>query len=76
MISYYVETAAANGTHAVHRYGCPHTPTEDARINLGEFLLCRMALNDAGGRFARVNGCAHCIPECHTHALATVAPAP
>lgn len=70
MISYYVSTTAANGEHALHRYGCPHTPPEDARINLGEFLWCRMALNDAAGRFPRVNGCAHCTPECHTASLA------
>ena len=75
MISYYVNTAAANGEHAVHRYGCPYTPSEDARIDLGEFLLCRMALNEAARRFARVNGCAHCMPECHARTLATDATA-
>ena len=67
MTSYYIDTLAqTNGEHEVHRFGCPHAPSEERRADLGEFLLCRMALNAAAGRFARANGCAHCIPECHT----------
>jgi hypothetical protein len=64
MTSYYVNIVAqANGEHEVHRYGCPYTPPEDIRIELGEFLLCRMALNEACRRFERVHCCAHCVPE-------------
>jgi hypothetical protein len=64
MTSYYVNTFAhATGTHEVHRYGCPYTPPEERRTYLGEFLLCQMALNEAARMFARVNGCAHCVPE-------------
>jgi hypothetical protein len=71
MTSYYVDTVArTTGEHEVHRFGCPHAPPEERRRELGEFLLCRMALSDAAGRFAQVNGCARCIPECHTAPVA------
>ena len=65
MDAYYVNTnAQSTGEHEVHKEGCnyfPHLPKY-----LGNFSNCQDAVEEAMKYYANVDGCAYCIPECHT----------
>lgn len=64
---YYVNAnAQSGGEHEVHVLGCPTPAREDNRVYLGAFPTCRAALEAAAGRFDTVDGCAHCLPDCHS----------
>lgn len=65
--TYYVNAnAQTGGEHEVHVLGCPTPAREHNRIHLGVFRTCQEALEAARERFAVVDGCAYCLPECHT----------
>jgi hypothetical protein len=53
--------------HEVHRVGCPGlVPAEENRLYLGMFSNCADAIREARKHFEAVDGCANCVPECHT----------
>lgn len=64
---YYVNSNAQNtGEHEVHRLGCPTPAREQNRIYLGTWRSCDEALEAARQHFDTVDGCANCLPDCHT----------
>jgi hypothetical protein len=52
--------------HLVHVLGCPTPAREEHRIYLGAFTTCEQALEAARARVGTVDGCANCVPDCHT----------
>lgn len=61
--------AQPNGDHEVHNLDTCWTPPAPAnRIDLGTHSSCVTAVATARARFpgARINGCVHCSPSCHT----------
>jgi hypothetical protein len=64
---YYVNVNARDGgEHLVHVLGCPTPAREEHRIYLGAFTTCEQALEAARARVGTVDGCANCVPDCHT----------
>lgn len=67
MAAYFVNMRPqANGDHEVHRSDCAWMPAPLNRDFLGDYRECAPAIAEAKRRYPRVNGCAHCAPECHT----------
>lgn len=56
------------GEHEVHRtYStCPTHADPANRRDLGEHPDCKSALAAARQIARNVDGCAHCVPDCHT----------
>lgn len=59
-----------NGDNEVHNAttGCNWMPESQNQINLGEYTSCHGAVAAAKATYsnARINGCIHCCPACHT----------
>ena len=59
-----------SGHHEVHDVGVGSRlrcmPEPDNQVDLGWHPSCHDALLAAKQRFADVNGCAYCAPDCHT----------
>jgi hypothetical protein len=57
-----------SGDHEVHDLastrGC--LPLEENRLSLGIHATCSEAVRDAKRYYSDSNGCAWCIPGCHT----------
>ena len=67
MARYYVNKKAQdNGDHEVHKSDCSWMPSEENRLDLGNFSNCRDAVLKAKEYYLQSNGCKHCSPECHT----------
>ena len=67
MKRYYVnKNSQLNGDHEVHVPGCSWFPDEGNRIYPGEFANCNDAITAAKKYYGQVNGCAYCVPSCHT----------
>ena len=67
MRSFYVNRQSQpSGEHEVHVPGCSWFPSEANARYLGRFASCTAALDEARKYYARVDGCAHCLPACHT----------
>ena len=67
MAHYYVnDESEPNGDHEVHHEGCRGIATTDDITHVGDHPSCHGAVVAASRFFPRVNGCAHCSPECHT----------
>lgn len=67
MAKYYVNTnAQPTGEHEVHTTNCPHPPDPSNRRQLGEHSTCQSAVRQARTIFDHVDGCAYCVPECHS----------
>jgi len=66
---YYVNKNAQafpeNEEHEVHQEGCPTPPLVENRLELGYFPDCQQALAAAKKYYNKVDGCAHCVPQCH-----------
>ena len=60
----------ANGDQEIHNKttGCFRMPAPSNQIDLGEYLSCHGAVLEAKLRYpsAKIDGCAHCCPSCHT----------
>lgn len=56
-------TADSSGMHLVHHYGCNELPKDHHEI--GHHFSCHAAIMQARKIFENVNGCPHCISECH-----------
>lgn len=65
---YYVnKTAQPNGDHDVHQsVECPVPAAKVDRLYLGDFPTCYAAVAEARKYYPQSNGCAYCLPECHT----------
>lgn len=64
---YYVNAnSQANGDHELHTGVCTFLPVSTSRTYVGYFSSCQDALRVAREKYERVNGCAFCIPSCHT----------
>ncbi|MFG0285903.1 MAG: hypothetical protein ACF8R7_15915 [Phycisphaerales bacterium JB039] len=67
MHKYFVNTnPQPTGEHEVHKEGCPHPPAPSNRKHLGSFTNCREAVREARKHYSNVDGCAYCVPDCHT----------
>ncbi len=68
MATYYVnKNAQANGDHEVHKVdACPTPAAEVNRLYLGEHSSCSTAVAEAKKHYSQSNGCANCVPACHT----------
>ncbi|MDK2980223.1 MAG: hypothetical protein PWQ55_570 [Chloroflexota bacterium] len=65
MDAYYVNiNAQSTGEHEVHKEGCDYFPRLPKF--LGNFSNCQDAVKEAMKYYADVDGCAYCIPDCHT----------
>ena len=65
--NYYVNiNEQPSGEHEVHTSNCPHPPLEQNRRTLGSFSRCQDAIRAAGQIYLNVDGCAYCVPECHS----------
>lgn len=64
---YYVNrNAQSTGEHEVHVLDCPTPANEENRVYLGNFQTCAEAVIAARAVFENVDGCANCLPDCHT----------
>ncbi|MDH3973945.1 MAG: LysM peptidoglycan-binding domain-containing protein [Deltaproteobacteria bacterium] len=64
---YYINmNAQANGDHEVHLTDCRWLPNTENRAYLGEFASGSDAVAEGKKRYDAADGCAHCLPECHT----------
>ena len=64
---YYVNnTAQANGDHEVHKLGCYWLAQAVSTRDLGLHDTCSSAVRAAKVFHPQSNGCATCIPACHT----------
>jgi hypothetical protein len=65
---YYVNTQAQNnGDHEVHKAtGCPTPAAAQHQKDLGDHPDCQSAVRAAKKYYAQSNGCANCVPACHT----------
>lgn len=65
---YYVnDNAQSNGDHEVHQDGCSWLKMAASKSYLGYFDNCRDAVVTSRASFYRQsNGCAFCLPACHT----------
>jgi hypothetical protein len=68
MAKYYInKNAQPTGEHEVHTENCPHPPDPPNRDHLGEFDKCSKAVAAAKAKgYDPVDGCAYCVPDCHT----------
>ncbi|MCP2264716.1 hypothetical protein APR03_002054 [Promicromonospora thailandica] len=63
------KNAQSNGDYEVHDLASTRRclPSPSNRLNLGYFASCSGAVAEAKRRGYRMaNGCAHCVPACHT----------
>lgn len=66
MKHYYVnDNAQSTGEHEVHANDCPYFSRMHSKTYLGFFSNCREALAEAKKKYANVDGCATCCPQCH-----------
>ena len=67
MDRYYVNpNAQPTGEHEVHKKGCYWLSLILSPIYLGLHWTCQSAVSEARRYYPNVDGCIHCIPECHT----------
>ncbi len=67
MDKYYVDkNRQLEGEHEVHKEGCSWMPSDENRIYLGEFYMCRLAVEEAKKHYFMVDGCYACCRECYT----------
>ncbi len=69
MPQYYVnKNAQSDGYHEVHidDNSCPYPPALENREDLGWHLDCTSAVLEAKRRYTFADGCAYCVPTCHT----------
>ena len=65
MPSYYVnERAQTGGEREVHRVICQWLPSN--REHVGNFDTDAQAMEAARAMYPKVDGCAKCMPDCHT----------
>lgn len=57
----------SNGDHEVHTAICLFLPDKENRIELGEFLTCTTAVEEAQKFYANSNGCFFCSKPCHNN---------
>lgn len=63
------QNAQPTGEHEVHAEAyCSHLPLQENRIFLGYYNNCSEPIRDAKKKWpeAFIDGCEHCIPQCHT----------
>jgi hypothetical protein len=67
-MKHYVHTTTDNqGDHEVHEEGCPHMPSLNNRVFLGDYSSCTPAVAETKRRgYSRANGCYWCCRPCHT----------
>lgn len=64
---YYVnDNAQPNGDHEVHLSHCSWLAMARSKSDLGFYANCRDAVAAARRTYRQSNGCAYCVPECHT----------
>lgn len=69
MPRYYVNrNAQPSGEHEVHKTSsaCPHHADAENQKDLGYHDSCRDAIRKAKETYSSVDGCAYCVPNCHT----------
>lgn len=68
MPTYYInKNTQFNGDNEVHEENCRYLPHPQNRVLLGSFPSCKEAVAYARRYgFTRADGCAYCVPECHT----------
>ena len=67
MNNYYVNNNPnPGGEHEVHKEGCSWLDLVSSKTPLGKHSNCKDAVKEAKKYHADVDGCKHCIPECHT----------
>lgn len=69
MPNYYVnENAQSDGYHEVHidDESCSAPPRLENRRALGWHVDCQSAVKEAKTIYSNSDGCAHCVPGCHT----------
>jgi len=54
------------GEHQFHITTCKHLPKLGNQLDLGYFYICQDAIKEAKNHYVNVDGCKHCIPNCHT----------
>lgn len=61
---YFISTSPRiNGSHTVHRQGCPFLPEPEKRILLGVFGSSQEAAKKGSGYFKSPVGCPFCLKE-------------
>ncbi len=64
MDHYYVnDNPLSTGEHQVHKKNCDFIP--DNATYIGLHSNCQRAIERAKVTFLKVDGCCHCLPECH-----------
>jgi hypothetical protein len=69
MPNYFVnQNPQPDGYHEVHvdDNSCPHPPLHVNRVPLGWHSNCQSAVAAAKQRYILSDGCAYCVPNCHT----------
>lgn len=60
----------ATGDHEVHDVAIGRTrgclPSSQNQVDLGYHANCRNAVTAAQRMYSNSDGCAHCVPQCHT----------
>ncbi len=54
------------GEHEVHKDDCSHLPAIYNRKDLGKFSTCQEAVIEAEKTYDNVDGCKHCVLDCHS----------
>lgn len=65
---YYVNDNAQwnSNDHEVHKLGCSYLEQARSKTYLGLFSTCGEAVTAAKRIYPDSNGCAWCVPACHT----------
>lgn len=59
--------AQPTGEHEVHdTNNCNYLPDPENQVDLGWHSDCKSAVKKAQEIYDNVDGCEHCVPECHT----------
>ncbi len=67
MPDFYVnKNAQDDGYHEVHENGCTQGAKPENQDDLGWHSDCHGAVQEAGERYDKVDGCAYCCDDCHT----------
>ena len=65
-MKFYISTRPqTNGSHTIHKDGCPLLPEPGERIFLGVFHLQRDATEEGRKYFSRIYSCPFCLKEVH-----------
>lgn len=65
--NYYVnDQAQPTGEHEVHHSECSFLPSAKNMRFVGAYTSAREAVSKARLHYVNVDGCKHCIPDCHT----------